>query len=318
MNRPTAASSRGRRVATWLAAVVLGLGAIGGVFFYFEPVRIARWASRRALDRAGLERATLAAPTGRLHYWRAPGTGTGSKGTMVLLHGMGDQSGTWARVVLPLGREYRLLLLDLPGHGSSEPETGPLPFDLFPRGLLALLEHEAPREAVTLVGNSMGGWVALRFALEHPDRVAAIWGLGAAALYRDLAPLTLTPSNRAEAIAFIDAITGPNVPPPAGFFLDDYVQAVQHGSTRRILAALKRSDFLESRLPNLRTPVHLIWGEADGLLPVEYGRRLQSLIPGATFEAIPGCGHVPQWECPGPLLERMGVAVAARSAEPPS
>lgn len=295
-----------RKIVIAVSLAILGLIGAGGVFFYLEPVRIARWMARRALDRTGLERVSLDGPTGRLNYWRSPAPGAGP--TMVLVHGMGDHAGTWTRVVTPLGQRHRLLVPDLPGHGDSDPRTGPIPFPLLTQGLVALLDREAPGEAVTVVGNSMGGWVALELALDHPERVAQVWGLGSAALYRDLAPITLTPSNRAEALAFIDAISGPAVPTPAGFFLDDYIQAVRRGSTPRILAALRKEDFLAGRMGAIRTPVHLVWGDADELLPLDYGRQIQAEIPGATFDVIPACGHVPQWECPGPLLGLMSAA----------
>jgi pimeloyl-ACP methyl ester carboxylesterase len=293
-----------RRIARWTALTILALSAGGGLFFYLEPMRIARWMARRALDRSGLERATLAGPSGTLHYWRSEAASTTGP-AMVLVHGMGDNAGTWARVAAPLAAKHRLLVPDLPGHGASDPPTGPLPFDLFVPGLLALLDQESPGQPVVLVGSSMGGWVSLALALEHPERVAEIWGLGSAAFYRDVAPITLTPTNRAEALAFIDAISGPGVPAPAGFFLDDYVQAIRTGATPRILAALEPDDFLEGRLGGVRAPVHLIWGEADDLLPVSYGRRIHAELPHATFDVIPACGHVPQWECAGELLRLM-------------
>ena len=84
----------------------------------------------------------------------------GSGPVLVLLHGAGDQAAAWSLVAPKLLAGRTLVVPDLAGHGDSAPETGPLPVETLLAGLAAVLDEAAPKEPVTIVGNSLGAWLA--------------------------------------------------------------------------------------------------------------------------------------------------------------
>jgi pimeloyl-ACP methyl ester carboxylesterase len=256
------------------------------------PREVAAGETRGALLAAGLRPATIEGPRGTLRYFEG-----GSGETVVLLHGSGSQAGDWHGVVPALRRRHRLLVLDLPGHGESGPAEGPLPVGDLAGSLAALLDARSPGRPVTLIGNSLGGWVSLLYASRHPERVERVIGISSSGIFAPL-QVPLMPKNREEARRLVAAIRGPHMPPPPGEELDEVVQRVATGPASRLVAGLKAEDFLETRAAEIKVPVELIWGEEDGVLPLDYGRRLASLLPQARLHPLPRCGHMPQVHCP--------------------
>lgn len=284
------------------AVLVLGVVLVAGIALlaalYSNPVGLSVWASRQALGSAGLEKRKVATAVGRLTFWE------GGRGTpVVLLHGAGDQAGSWQKVVAPLAERHRLLVLDLPGHGDSAPDRGPLPLALGVAAVEAVLAARAEGERATLIGNSMGGWMALLYALEHPERLRSIVLENGGGLSGELpSGFTLLPKNRDETRRMLAALTGPESKQPPDFVLDDLAQKLRKGPLPRTMEGFQPSDLLDGRLGGLDLPVALVWGDADQLFPLAYAERLHGEIPGATLAAIPGCGHVPHVECPERFL----------------
>jgi abhydrolase domain-containing protein 6 len=311
-------SGRARRLVVLLLGGLLGVGlalALGfGIAFFLRPLATMEVLGRWALRGAGLTAATVEGPRGPLVYWRG-----GSGSVVVLLHGANDQSGSWARVARPLRERHRLLIPDLPGHGRSAPATGPLGIaDIF-AGLETLLDAELPSgERATLVGNSMGGWLAMLYADRHPDRVAAVVLVNGAALRGDgsEARVNLLPKNRDEARAAMLAVTSPSTPLAPEFVLDDLVRRAPTSPLARLLASPVEGWLLDGKLGEIQAPVTLLWGEDDKVLPLSYARRVASQLHSARIVTIPRCGHVPQRECPARLLPVLQQALGDEGAAP--
>lgn len=282
------------KFALGVVAVLLALTAALGAWFYTSPVSIGVWMARSALEGAGLEKSTVDAPRGPQTYFHG---GAGPK-TVVLVHGMGHQAGSWAKVVADLADRHAVIVPDLAGHGESAPATGSLDYDDSAAGLDAVLDAAAPDRPVVLVGNSMGGWISLRWALAHPDRVERIVLVNSSGIPVDLGDLKLLPTTREEALALVRAVAPSDAPDPAGFVLDDLVEEIHSGPSPRQAAGLRATDFVEDRLGEIEIPVEIVWGLEDDLLPPEYGRKFYELLPDARFHPLPKCGHIPQQQCP--------------------
>lgn len=274
-------------------------------------------AGRRALRSAGLRAETVAGPRGDLRVFESAGR-AGS--TLVLLHGSGTQAGDWHQVVPALKKRHSLLVLDLLGHGESEPREGAFSVADLVAGVESVLDARRPREKVTLIGNSLGGWVALAYAWKHPERVERVIGISSSGLYAPL-KVPLMPKDREEARRVVEAVRGRYADPVSDATLDELVARVQAGALPRLVAGLRAEDFLEGKVATIRVPVDLLWGEEDGVLPPAYGQRLASLLPMARFHSLPRCGHIPQLYC-GPataqrLLEILEMAPAPYVAPAP-
>jgi pimeloyl-ACP methyl ester carboxylesterase len=257
---------------------------------------------------------------------------------LVLLHGYADSADTWRRTLERLERAgRRALALDMPGFGAADRlRPGPvLPqLDEF---AAAAVEHVG--EPAIVVGNSLGGCVALRVGeradldlagvvpvapagLDHPNWFRIIEGdrLVRAVLASPL-PLpqpvvraVVGEAYRQLAFARPRAVAREVVASFTHHHRDRHAVARYLSTGRRLLAELE-SPF---RLADVRCPVLLVWGERDRMVPHRGARRVIDALGGRgdiTYELLPGCGHCPQIEEPDRFAELLlSFAAAARSA----
>lgn len=284
-----------------VAVVLVVLLTAGAWLVWKRPLAVDAWMSRHALARQGLHEATVASPVGPQAVWEG---GTGP--VLVLLHGAGDQAGTWARVVRPLLQGHRLLIPDLAGHGDSEPHKGPLGIDTVLAGLTSDLAAQVPSgEKVILVGNSLGAWVSMLYAVNHPERVERLILVNGGALRGTHDRSILMPADRAAARKLMKMLTGPATPPVPDFVLDDVVRWSRRGPVGRLAATASQMKkyVLDGRLSEVAVPVDLLWGDADQLMTLDYAHRMMDGLPAARLTTVHGCGHIPQRECPQRFLK---------------
>ncbi len=308
--------TRGRRLMALglllggLAVLVVLAGSV--LLVLLRPLATFESVERLRLRWAGLERREAPAPRGPQVYWRG-----GSGPAVVFLHGANDQAGAWVRSVGPIMAARRVVLLDLAGHGDSAPAEGPLSVGDLVAGVEAVMDAEVAGARATLVGNSLGGWLALVYARSHPDRVAQVVLVNGAAIRGDgtEAAVNLLPRTREEARRAIEATMSPASPPVAGFVLDDLVRRSPGSPLARLMAQPARDDLaLDGQLGAIATPVTLIWGVDDRVLPLAYAEKVAALLPAARLVRLERCGHVPQRECP----EAFGAALEQALGNPPA
>jgi len=295
------------RVVLGLVVLFLVALAVGGVVLWKRPLEVDAWVSRRALAKTGLERATVSGPAGPVAVFEG-----GSGPTLVLLHGAGDQAGTWARVAPALVGRFRLVIPDLAGHGDSAPGGGPIDMGTVLAGVEAVLDARCAGERPTVVGNSLGAWVAFLVAHRTPERVARVVAVNGGPIQGESTGVNVLPTSREEARRTMAALTGPKTPMVPDFVLDDVVRQARVGPLARFAqtADTMSKYLLDGKLGEVTTPVELLWGDADGLMTVDYARRMQAELPEARLHRVPGCGHVPQRECPVEFVEALLQALA--------
>lgn len=284
--------------------VLSGVALIVATWFFFKrPLTLDAWFSRFALGAAGLTRQEAVGPDGRLTWFEG---GEGDT-TLMLLHGAGDQAGTWARVIAPLIERYRVIVPDLPGHGDSEPKEGPIGVDQVLAGVEAVLDETCEGRSVILVGNSLGGWVSFLTALDRPSQIDRIVALNGGPVRLVDPMVNLFPANREEARKTMESLMGSSAKAIPDIVLDDIVRRVPTGAAARVAATADSMGpfLLDERLGEVSTPVDLIWGEADQLFPVDYAERLRDGLPAARLTTLPDCGHIPHRECPIPVVEAL-------------
>jgi 2-hydroxy-6-oxonona-2,4-dienedioate hydrolase len=230
----------------------------------------------------------------------------GSGPTVILLHGLGGSSSNWILNINALAAKHRVIVPDQVGFGKSDK-----PLINYRVGtyvdFLERLYRELKIERATLVGNSMGGWVAALYAITYPERVERLVLVDAAGFappknfdvkqLAGLNPSTREGMRRLAALVFYDK---------QRFTTDDAIdlmltQRLSAGDGYTIQSLIesiaRREDMLDGRLARLKQPTLIIWGRQDGLAPLaEFGERFKREIPGAELIVFDRCGHVPMVE----------------------
>lgn len=221
----------------------------------------------------------------------------GSGRPYLLLHG-GAGPRSMAGLTQALAPTGQAVLPTLPGfEGQPRPHWLRRVDDLA-TAYLALLDQLDLRDVV-VVGNSLGGWLAAELGLRASPRITGLVLLNAVGLAPTPAsgpitdPLLLAPAERA-AYAFHD---------PARFALpptspEAAATMAANQQTLRVYASqpFMHDPTLHDRLPALRLPTLVLWGESDRIVTPTYGRQFADLIPQARFELLPQAGHFPQIE----------------------
>jgi 3-oxoadipate enol-lactonase len=169
---------------------------------------------------------------------------------------------------------------------------------------------------VIVVGNSLGAWVGMLYAREHPERVARLVAVNGGALSQLDPAVNLFPKNREEARETMAGLMGPATPPVPGFVLDDIIRHAREGPAGRLAATASEMPkyLLDGNLDAVTVPVELVWGDADALMTMDYAQRLLDGLPRARLHPVHGCGHVPHRECPGRFAETLRSALESPPA----
>jgi len=282
------------------------------IIFFLRPIATTVWLRRAALGRTGVRRTKLTTSVGEQIVWHG-----GSGPLLVLLHGAGDQAGTWYKVASELKRHFQLVIPDLAGHGESEPVAGALSLGTLLTALEQVLAAAPWRDAqLVLAGNSLGAWMAMLYAQKHPHRVTRAILIDGCPI-KEALEINIMPKDREEARRTLDAILDPSTPRRPNFVLDDLVRISNTGPISRLLAAGVddiSKYLLDDKLASFQLPVDLIWGASDRLVPLDYAKKLQSQLPHATLTVIERCGHAPQFARPRELTRILVQTLAADSS----
>ena len=288
--------------------ILIVIGIIVSVWMVWKrPLKVDAIFSRIALGKLGFEKTTIPSPDGRMTVWVG-----GDGPCMVLLHGAGDQAGTWARMVPPLLDDYKVVIPDLPGHWKSDPRKGPLGVDQVLRGIEVVMESVCAGEQAVVAGNSLGAWVAMLYAHDYPASVSRLVAINGGAIKEGNPAVNLFPTTREDARETMKGLMGPATLPVPDFVLDDVIRWARVGPAGRLAQTADEMEpyLLDGRLDEIVVPVELVWGDSDGLLTLDYAQRLLDGLPRARLHVVKGCGHVPQRECPDKTLEAIRAALA--------
>ncbi|MBV9232320.1 MAG: alpha/beta hydrolase [Chloroflexi bacterium] len=212
-----------------------------------------------------------------LHY-RTAGAGT----PLVLIHGYGVTGHIWQRMLPYLIQQHQVFIVDLPGHGHS-PFTGTWQLrEVAP--LLAQWLQQMKLPPVALMGQSMGGAIAIHLTAYAPELVKRLVLVSAAGIpFQARLPTLALRSvhsffqrgNGSYPLELVQDVLRPRIR-----LLWQSAQEIAH------------SDF-RAELATITVPTLIIWGERDVLIPITSGHALSAALPHATFITLPGCGHRP-------------------------
>lgn len=235
----------------------------------------------------------------KIHYLEA-----GSGPTVILLHGLGGSAGTWHLNIAPLAEKFHVVVPDQIGFGKSDK---PL-VNYRIRTYVDFLDQFCKQlkiERATLVGSSMGGWIAVTFASAFPDRVDKLVLADAAGYIppKDLDVNTfygLNPTTR-EGMKVLMAKVFYNKMLLTDAAIDQAIaarMAAGDGFTIKSLteSIIRGEDFIDGFIKTIKTPTLIIWGREDGLTPLADGERFHKDIAGSKLIVFDQCGHAPNLE----------------------
>src|SRR3954454_14642840 len=329
---------------TWLS---LREGAISGIEAFSQRLLYARG----DLDLAVGFEGRFARPGGRppllrLHDVTLPGRhvrtltmGDGEQ-DVLLLHGLGATKSSFFETAATLAPSYRVHALDFPGFGwSSKPPYAPYSARWFAETVVQVMDQLGIEQA-HLVGNSMGGRVAIEVGLRRPERVRAL-GLrcpAVAFVKRAWHPLVrvarpefgLLPHKyprRAVATQLMSLFFDRDAIDPllGDLVVDEFQRIYGSAGARFAFLCAARNLYLDApwgkngfyaRLADLEAPALFIWGSHDKLIPAAFKRHVAEWLPTAEQVVLDRCGHVPQIERPEDTIALLSDFFDGRSARP--
>ncbi|MBF6570581.1 MAG: alpha/beta hydrolase [Candidatus Binataceae bacterium] len=233
---------------------------------------------------------------------------------LIFLHGTGGHLEAFVKNILPHAEKFRVFAIDMVGHGYSDKPDRPYEMKDYVHHLLQVCDA-LQIERAHISGESLGGWVAASFAINHPSRVNKLILNTAGGLTADPAVM-----DRIYTLS-INAVRSANrdsVRKRLEFLMhdprhvsDDLVEMrygiyTQPGFERTMENILclqkmdirKRNMLNEDDLKKIPAPTLVVWTDHDPTAPVSVGERFATLIPNARLEVMKNCGHWPQFEDP--------------------
>ena len=255
---------------------------------------------------------------------------------LIMIHGFGSSLQTWEPWAKALSPDFRIISFDLPGSGLSAPDPTGDYSDARSVALVLALMDRLHLERATLIGNSIGGRIAWRFAATHPERIEKLVlispdGFASPGFEYGKAPVVPATMELMRYVLpkpLIKAGLKPAYGDPSAIRPDTvarYYELMLAPGARSALLDRMRQGVLTDPRPFLRRihqPVLLMWGERDGMIPVANSRDYLQALPNARLVTYPRLGHVPQEEDPKQSIKALraflrGDGPAGRSPQSP-
>lgn len=284
-----------------LLVVIVGLAF--GVVFYQRPLWVMRQGTHFSLFLHHVQSNYVMTPEGRVHYYEAESRVTGGGIPLVLVHGLADRDESWAPMLERLKRSgFHVYAPDLLGYGRS-PKPADSDYSIstqeqFVANFIQAIGLQKPNVG----GWSMGGWIVLKLAIDHPELVNRVVIYDSAGIRHQVGGgvQIFHPTNEAE-LQHLASLLEPDAKPLPGFILR---AALRQGAQNqwvvdRSMSSMETGkDLVDARLGSLTEPLLIVWGSDDQLLPLSVGQEMHALDPRSELDVLKGCGHLEPKTCP--------------------
>ncbi|HEX3471942.1 MAG TPA: alpha/beta hydrolase, partial [Silvibacterium sp.] len=299
------------RVFLVLICLLIGLG----LYIWLRPLELLFTVVQAKLRLDGIKSEFTHVDGYRIHYY----TG-GSGPPIVLVHGLGGRAEDWAQLMPQLVHGgHRVYALDLLGYGrSSRPSDASysIPQEA---GIVEKFIAGQKLDRIDLAGWSMGGWIAMRVALDEPERIRRLAIYDSVGVRYDV-PFDTSlfwPDTPAKLASLRDLLSPIPALPVPGIIQRDIFRLTQRNGwvvQRSMRSMLTGADLLDGKLATVKMPLLIVWGKQDHIAPVSVGYTIHALVPQSVLEIYDGCGHLAAREC----SDRIGPnTLAFLNADPP-
>jgi pimeloyl-ACP methyl ester carboxylesterase len=294
------------KFALRVVAILLLMGVVAGGIFYRYPLWVADQVTRLRLWRAGVKSDYADVGGYRLHYFEASPSGGGGT-PLVLVHGLGARVEDWGAMIPSLAASgFHVYAPDLLGYGRSPKPDVDYSISMEERVVTQFMQTmHVPRADVG--GWSMGGWIAMKLAIDHPEMVDRLVIYDSAGVYF---PATfdadLFVPNDVAGLHHLMAMLSPKPMPMPGFAVDDVLRQLHRNGwviDRSMTAMTSGRDLLDFQLHRISQPMLIVWGEKDELIPLAVGESIHAKVPQSVLNVIDGCGHLAPAQCPQPVIQ---------------
>ncbi len=262
-----------------------------------------------------------------IHDQRMTYRTAGEGPVLLLIHGMAGSATTWKQVMPALSERFTVVAPDLLGHGRSDKPAGDYSLGAFASTLRDLLVALGPEHA-TMVGQALGGGVAMQLAYQYPERCERLVLVGSGGLGREVNPLLRylsLPGSEAvlrlacaapvrgavEKVAGLASRVGLHPAPVVAELWRSYASLADDATRRAFLRSLRAVIDPRGQVVSAANRLHLaaeiptliVWGDADPIIPVEHAHAAHAAIPGSRLEIFEGVGHYPHCEAPERFVE---------------
>ena len=266
------------------------LAAIGAGLFYWRPTKFDAFRQAYTAWRIGLVNHEVYLSNYRIRYM------VGGQGKpLVLVHGLAARAEDWLSLIPEFTKNgYQVYALDLLGYGRSQQPDVDYSIALETDILRQFLDSQQLQQP-DIAGWSMGGWVSLKFAAEHPERVHRLVLMNSAGLLYDAVNAgALRPKTEAE-LAHMFAVLSPNPKPVPSFVARDILRnfAANDWIVARALSSMGTGkDLMDNKMQSVTMPVLIIWGKEDILTPLFIGEKMHAAMPQSLLYVFDGTGHL--------------------------
>ncbi|KAB1986513.1 alpha/beta fold hydrolase [Streptomyces triticiradicis] len=261
-----------------------------------------------------------------VHGYRRAYRMAGEGPALVLIHGIGDSSATWAELIPDLARTHTVIAPDLLGHGASDRPRADYSVAAYANGVRDLL-GTLDIESATLVGHSLGGGVAMQFAYQFPERTERLILVSSGGVGGEVNPV-LRAVSLPGAHLLLSMLQLPGMRLHVGLFLRlmrlldtdlardapelvNLVDALPDGTSRSAFIRTLRAvvdwrgqavTMLDRCYLTEGMPTMLLWGSRDSVVPVRHAHGAHEAMPGSRLEIFEGAGHFPFHSDPARFL----------------
>jgi pimeloyl-ACP methyl ester carboxylesterase len=238
----------------------------------------------------------------------------GSGEPLVLVHGLGGRALDFAPLMPSLARQHRIFALDLLGYGASDRPDVDYSVTLETGILRQFLDSQGLTQA-DLAGWSMGGWIAMQFAVQSPERIRRLVLLDSAGMkFTPAYDLRLLAPHTMADMQALEKLLTPHPERTPAFIMRDFLRQLRAEDwviQRTVANMMTGRELMNGKLAGVTMPVLIVWGRQDVLTPLSLAGEMRREMPQSVLAVLHSCGHVAPIECHDRVLPEIQRFLAA-------